>query len=349
MNRRDFICFNAGSILLQNVHANWVDVKDFGAVGDGVADDTNAFLIAIAKTNGSGGVFVPAGIYRITKPLDCSGGKVYISGCRPSYITHLKSIDTNSGQYDASVVLDELNGNSILLCDGCNLIGQDIQGVDGGDDTLKYLGNIVVLGLGGARVGINLNSTRDLIIENVTIGFFSDFGYFVRGGITTQFNSVAFVDCGWRIAGGGDYFSGAALYFCSNKDGADFARVDPSMRPTTFVYSNGFIWNRNHTITYKSGFRSIVSNGLLGGAFNSVGAYIGAYFNLSTVLLSACHFENYSISGLNAGDQKPACLYAKNSRISVVSGYYANMARATDVFVLKNVGAEVLHGYINKI
>ena len=48
-----------------------VSVKDFGAVGDGVADDTAAIQAALtnAFNNGGGNVFVPAGEYITTSPL----------------------------------------------------------------------------------------------------------------------------------------------------------------------------------------------------------------------------------------------------------------------------------------
>lgn len=44
------------------------NVKDYGAVGDGVADDTNAFEAAIAAAP-NGAVLIPAGSYRITRKI----------------------------------------------------------------------------------------------------------------------------------------------------------------------------------------------------------------------------------------------------------------------------------------
>jgi hypothetical protein len=43
---------------------DWVDVRDYGAIGDGVADDAAAFLAADADADGRG-VLVPAGTFRL--------------------------------------------------------------------------------------------------------------------------------------------------------------------------------------------------------------------------------------------------------------------------------------------
>jgi len=51
-------------------------VDDFGAVGDGVANDTTAFANAIAAANATGGrVFVPIGKYKLTSGLTISSAK----------------------------------------------------------------------------------------------------------------------------------------------------------------------------------------------------------------------------------------------------------------------------------
>lgn len=49
----------------------WYNVKDFGALGDGVTDDTAAIQATIdAALAGGGGVFIPAGTFVVTSPLD---------------------------------------------------------------------------------------------------------------------------------------------------------------------------------------------------------------------------------------------------------------------------------------
>lgn len=58
------------------------NVKDFGAVGDGVADDTKAINAAIMAT-GSGAVFVPPGRYLITDYIRLEKSGVTLRGAGP--------------------------------------------------------------------------------------------------------------------------------------------------------------------------------------------------------------------------------------------------------------------------
>jgi hypothetical protein len=58
-----------------------VSVKDFGAVGDGVADDGNAIRLAVASVvaNGGGQVYLPAGTYKVTTAVgDVSNTAIYV-------------------------------------------------------------------------------------------------------------------------------------------------------------------------------------------------------------------------------------------------------------------------------
>ena len=60
------------------ISASTVSVMDFGAVGDNIADDTAAFLAAIASGQS---LFLPKGIYRITGTLRITTTRQSIYGC----------------------------------------------------------------------------------------------------------------------------------------------------------------------------------------------------------------------------------------------------------------------------
>jgi Pectate lyase superfamily protein/Right handed beta helix region len=58
------------------------NVKDFGALGDGITDDTQRVQLALDSVQHSGGgtVFFPVGIYRITVPLVIASSNTVIRG-----------------------------------------------------------------------------------------------------------------------------------------------------------------------------------------------------------------------------------------------------------------------------
>jgi polygalacturonase len=49
-----------------------LNVKDFGAVGDGVADDTSAIQAAINAMTAGGVLYLPEGTYRTTSEVSVS-------------------------------------------------------------------------------------------------------------------------------------------------------------------------------------------------------------------------------------------------------------------------------------
>jgi hypothetical protein len=52
-----------------NPGGRWFDMTTYGAVGDGVADNTTAIQSAIDAAGGNGPVVIPPGVYRFTAPL----------------------------------------------------------------------------------------------------------------------------------------------------------------------------------------------------------------------------------------------------------------------------------------
>lgn len=92
--------YHRGEEPLPNVPRG-VSVRDFGAKGDGVADDTKAFQDAIAKT-APGAIEVPAGRYRITGLLEITRPGVVLRGAGPDqsvlfFSTPLNDIKPNWG------------------------------------------------------------------------------------------------------------------------------------------------------------------------------------------------------------------------------------------------------------
>jgi hypothetical protein len=77
----------------------WLDrynVKDFGAIGDAVADDTPAFLAAQAALPVNGGViYAPDGNYRLATPLTVDIDNVTIEG--NGYCTTLRPVGNTCG------------------------------------------------------------------------------------------------------------------------------------------------------------------------------------------------------------------------------------------------------------
>lgn len=104
----------------------YVSVKDFGAVGDGVADDTTAVHAAITEAlSVNGSVFFPAGKYRVT-----SG---YTNNTNNSVTLFGESIDyfaNDATDADGScVILDSTNPSSFFYSQtaGNNLLVQNMQ------------------------------------------------------------------------------------------------------------------------------------------------------------------------------------------------------------------------------
>ncbi len=70
------------------------NVRDFGAVGDGVADDSDAFLAALAAME-SGVLWVPEGRYRISKILRIDTPNVVLRGAGPEKSVFTISVPLN--------------------------------------------------------------------------------------------------------------------------------------------------------------------------------------------------------------------------------------------------------------
>jgi len=120
-----------------------VSVKDFGAVGDGVTDDTAAIQAAFAV--GKNQVYMPAGVYKITSTITIAD---YYSLKGAGHTS-----ENGTGARAATVILKSFNGVGLIV--GGNCVASDFQ-VEG--DTGNTGDGIQVLG--GRSVLRNIQSNK---------------------------------------------------------------------------------------------------------------------------------------------------------------------------------------------
>lgn len=77
---------NAVQQTVQTKLEQYVSVKDFGAIGDGVTDDTAAIQDAIDYIGSDGTLEFPDGTYKVTATLTLSGNGVWLQGSLNSFI-----------------------------------------------------------------------------------------------------------------------------------------------------------------------------------------------------------------------------------------------------------------------
>ena len=156
--------------------AGWVNVKNFGATGDGVTDDTVAFQTALAVLDGPGGqLYIPSGHYVINEQLDVPAN-TRVSGSARS-----TSADTGSpGTYiDASGFSDVANQNAnptqgcvFKIPSGQSCVTIEHLKLEGaGPSTPPGFGSLG--GLLWGYVGIFMSSGASNRIRDVTVQGFS--------------------------------------------------------------------------------------------------------------------------------------------------------------------------------
>lgn len=149
-----------------------LNVKAYGAVGNGVADDTVAVAAAIAAAIALSGaiVYFPAGTYRLTSALTCGAG-----------------VALRGDGFKASKLLFVLNGST---------------------DCIKYQSG-VAYGQGGGIEGLHIyvasaSHCRDLVslvnwgefrISDVRLEGAGRYGLFIQDGIDTDIWAAVFAGC----------------------------------------------------------------------------------------------------------------------------------------------------------
>jgi hypothetical protein len=200
-----------------------VNVKDFGAVGDGVADDTAAIQAAIDSATASSGacsVFLPAGNYRITASVILKSDlSIHGAGWRKSVILGNISdslIRASSTAYSLTTANRRFYINIEDL--GFNNTSNTNAGSNGIDFRQVTHGTIQRCFISNCETGINLSnftteiSVRDVDINSVITGISmvngprhilidrvrvntTTTGYIVDEGTDDGANQITFLSC----------------------------------------------------------------------------------------------------------------------------------------------------------
>ena len=214
-----------------------LNVFDFGAVGDGVADDTIALQTAItyAFNNKVGTVFVPQGTYNISKPLYLWGSDNYIrsgvqlvgSGIDSTVIKKTNNATPGDGSWnaaiDAVIILSPYPANTtgVQIPSGNYnpaIIDMTIQGNSGTPNTYGVytkddfgqvkMERLCILGTDTCfRTDANmwLSSFRNISLHPVTNGFWMN-----KSGTSIDLTDV------YVLGGSGVGFNLQALYSTAN-------------------------------------------------------------------------------------------------------------------------------------
>lgn len=91
-----------------------ISVMDFGAVGDGVTDDTNAIQNAIDYLGSDGTLEFPDGVYKVTSTLTLSGSGVWLQGSLNSLIKRYGAFEIFNVTGSYNKISDmQLSGNKV--------------------------------------------------------------------------------------------------------------------------------------------------------------------------------------------------------------------------------------------
>jgi hypothetical protein len=142
---------------------DFVSVKDFGATGDGVTDDSASFTLAFSVGKL---VFVPSGTYLLNYVSIPANTKIVGSGATSVIKPYLSSIRS-------ALVVD--SGSSSLTIDNISISG------------LKFLGDVQASGFDEQKHLISINGAKNLSIKECSfIGFRGDGIYIGSGDLGGQ-------------------------------------------------------------------------------------------------------------------------------------------------------------------
>lgn len=235
-----------------------VSVRDFGAVGNGVTDDTAAINLAIAFAKATSGikcVYFPTGNYLITASIDARGN--FGTGLE---LWGARATITSTGNFPAL----RLNGR--------------VPDTPPEVRMMAYVHGFVFQGPGKANtssIGIEVQRGANVIVEDCQIYNFYQ-GLYCFGNLISSYSKI--------------YVYGCAYGIDISPDGIEFAPNDLHFKSCQVVNNTRAI----RAINFPNGAMTfedceLEGNNLTGGVADSV--RVIEFFNAGKVTLHGCHVE----------------------------------------------------------
>jgi hypothetical protein len=276
---------------LANRFADVVNVKDFGAVGNGVADDTLAIQAAInfcASRNG-GYVNIPSGVYKISNTISITTSNIKIIGNGGDFL-HDAGIGTDgatkiiwAGSSGGTMVeIKTIPSVSNSKINGCNLIGIEFNGSNSAGIAISIISH-------------NFGKFENLFVQDVTQVAYK-ISNWVAGTIAEAADSQAnfFNQCSYRLiddpavrnatgfyltsqnpTASGANTSGNLFQFCGGQTYSGIAWLLDDADNNTFIrcgalriYDNNYAFDLRNQATNGNAFYEAGA----APAFNTIGA-----------------------------------------------------------------------------
>jgi len=293
----DSVTTNVGDKLAQVV-----SVMDFGAVGDGIADDTLAIQNAIDSFGGNGiHLYIPSGTYKITSSLNIVGNVNTVFGDGGT------SVISPAGAIDAIVIGDGVSGINFGTFRDFKILSSDglqTKGIWGRSLRQFHFVNIIIAGLDNTTrsfsvAAIQTDDSYSCNLTSVTAYYLSGKGFWLGQDpavANNQANDFTLTGCqaflcddiGFHIKGSGNSLLGCLGESC------DGGAVRTDFAPGINI-SGGYFESNGATSGYAFYITTAQNAGGISNCFiNNVslaGTQCIVLDDVDTFVISGCNFR----------------------------------------------------------